>query len=416
MTTPAGMATPVVPGTRSSLQISVRRLSADGTRYVEIGDGTGAINATLTIEANNFGTWQAAWPLDCEAARIFEDALASTEDKDQWGLVFRHPDTQEIIASGPSTTIICAEGRPEGITPDAVSVWGVTDEEILRNRIMFADPAEDVSTTAITQFAVADDVRTGPAEDIFLGFVADNLGPDALITRRRNNTLVVPESQGRGLVTTYTSQSNTLLSMGREVFARAGLAFQIVQDATTGKLVLEVREPTARTGVIWSVQAGTATALALKSQRRPKTSVIVSGSGEDPTTPYVRADAAAPSGGFTGPREEYIKITADDTEFAEMRDAGRSELEEDAGEIGVKIVPTLGTPWVLGRDFKINDMVIVSRRSADVQVPVTSVVYSHPTGGVVVEEPRGGGWEDASTEPILRKLLNTLRRYERRRP
>lgn len=407
----------LVPGQPAALDVTIRK---DG---VEVADGAGGRTGVLTLKVNDYGLWQWVWPRGSYAYDYLFDAFASNEDLGRYGLVFRYPDDPTIIASGPITTMIAADGNVNGVATDAVSAWGVTDITHLRERIIFPVWTEDLPNSNVTgttgTFSQFDDEESGSAENILLRYVRRNLG-DLALTRRRLPwaTLTVPAERGAGPSTFYRPKANTnVLAAAVDLASLAGTTFDVVQTGNNA-LSLIVRDRVERTGIIFDPSIGTALGVQLKRQRRPKTEVIASGSGDDASVVYVRRRAASPSPGITEPpggysevREEFIKGSGDDAD--ELIANADAELVEDGPELGIKVEPAPGVPWRVGRDYFPGDYAIGVFRGASFFAPIEEIVLRHQDG-TLVEEPSVGFADDDNVGPVLDVILKKIARLEGR--
>lgn len=383
--------------------------------YVEIEDGSGARTSVVTLKRNDYGLWQHVWDFGTPAAEILFQAQIDGEDIGRYGLIFRQPESEQVVASGPATTLIASQGRRNGVAADALSAWGVTDTTHLRERITYPVPTVDIpATTGSTghTWSAFSRTKTGPAETVALDFARENIGASALARRKlANATVIVPASLGRGPTRTYTATANeNVLTVMQECFAGTNLTFDLVQTADN-ELTLMVRESQLREGIVWSVEAGTAAGVAVKAQRRPKTSVINSGSGDDATTVYVRRDAPVPPGGFSEVREEFIKGSGDDP--VELSGEADEELVEDSAEVGLDIEPMPDLPWRVGVDYFLGDEVYAQFRDTPFPAPLEQVIIRHE-GGTLTEEPSAAFTDDDDLSPILTDLYRQLRRLRRR--
>lgn len=423
--------------TEHVLECSVRR---DG---VEMVDGSGAQTSVLTLKKNDYGLWQQVWPHGTPAARFLQDAQRARHDLGRYGLVYRQPGTEVVVASGPVTTVIDSFGRRNGIASDALSCWGVTDLTHLRERIVFPDPTVDIPLTSGTlhQWPSFTRTKTGPAETVALEFIRENIGSTALARRRLAYfTLVIPVTQNRGPVVTRSPQANSnVLEVVQELMALAGLVIDVKQTARQ-VLTVEVRTPAVRTNIVWMPgDGGTASGISIKASRRPKTDVIASGSGDDPSAPYARRVAAAPPGGYSEVREEFIKgsgsIATTDRPaqgdqpartvaeqnadlVAKLVADADEELIEDGPEYGLDVEPSEGTVWRVGIDYNLGDLTKAHLPGDDEQpgasfdVPVNTVLLRHDDG-TLTEEPTAAFDDDFSIEPLLRRIFRKITRAER---
>ncbi len=106
------------------------------------------------------------------------------------------------IASGQATSV---EWDQE---TDTVTVAFASDLVRLGWRIVQPDPAAQL-TAAISKFTAAYDLRTGPIEDLILGYTRSNLG-DLALPSRQETRLRTPASLGRGGTTQVSARLDNL--------------------------------------------------------------------------------------------------------------------------------------------------------------------------------------------------------------
>lgn len=403
--------------------------------FHEIEDGAGAQVAVLDLQHNTYGTWQAAYDVHHPVGQMLLSALISGEDLDHWGAVFRLPGSEQIIASGPVTTIIAADGRRNGLSDDAISVYGVTDMAYLSDRICFPLESIDIPLTADTgpghTWGSYRKYRKDPVETVILEFIDGALGSTARPRRQLGagitpqTTFVVPASLGRGpTVFTAPTANDSVQSVIDNIAGLAGLSFDIRQSGP-GEVTVYVVENQTREGIVWAPSGAygedagsgpaTANGLTVKRQRSKATSVIASGYGNDTSVVYVRRDATAPSLGVPTIREEFIKgavegTTTDDVEI--LVDEADAELEEDSGELGLDLEPSPLAPWHLGVDYELGDNVIGVIYGEDVEAPIRRVVFTHSDGAIT--ESITAEWAEDLLGPVVRDLYRRLDRTTRR--
>lgn len=413
-------------GQPSRLDVSVRK------DWSVVADGEGARVCVLTLKANDYGLFQLVWSDTTRAGQELASALISGEDLGRWGLVFRNPTTGAVIASGPITTVIRADGSTPGIARDAVSCWGVTDLTHLRERLIYPEPAVDIPVTdpagPLHTWSVVERSLTGTPENLIRSLVDETLGAAALARRRLPGvTLTIPATAGIGDQASRTvvePVNRNVLEACEGVASLGGLVFDLV-NTSNGQLELVIREPQVRRGVVWSTHLGTALGVSVKRQRRPKTDVIAGGSGAAAPvdTPYARRVASSavvggnPTGGFAEVREEYIRASGDDP--ADITSRADEELVEDGPELGLSVEPAPTNPWAVGVDYEVGDETIAllgaggtsPGQEIEVEVPLRQVLLRHDEG-VLVEEPSTGFDVDDNLEPVIERIDRRLRRLE----
>lgn len=403
------------PGVLATVDVMIRR------NWREVADGAGGTQGAIQLRGNDYGVWQWVWPIGTPAYAELFAALNSGEDLGDWGLVFRHPGTEIIFASGPVTTIIAAEGNTNGVSGDALSAWGVTELTHWRERLIMPDSTvtlPDANTTGTGgTFPVFTDTRTGHAEDLLLDYLRANLTAGLAYRRLQDVTVTVPANRGAGPIVTLSPQANTnVLEVAQTLALISGTSFDMVQTGP-GTAEVKVWDRQVRQGIVFSVDLGTAAGVRLKKQRRRKTQIIASGSGNDSTVRYARLTAATPVAGVVAPpsgysevREEFIKSSGDD---ANLILKASQEIIEDGPELGLAVEPADGVPWLLGQDYMLDDTVVGVLGGEEFEIPIHEVLINHQDDTLSQQATVGfSDTEDISL--IIEDLTARLRRVEER--
>lgn len=126
------------------------------------------------------------------------------------------------------------EADPEtGRLVDTMTLGFIGDDDEMWSRLCWPDPAHALTTTT-SNFTAAHDTRTGPRETSLLGYIADNLGPAALVAVRQLPELLLPVSLGRGGSTTYEARMDVLGQVVAELAEAGDLDVRVEHDESTG--------------------------------------------------------------------------------------------------------------------------------------------------------------------------------------
>lgn len=125
-----------------------------------------------------------------------------------------------------------AETDANGRRQDVTTLGFVEDTRHLWTRLCYPDPTHTITSTPAV-FSTAYDTRTASREGLLLDYTADNLGPAAPVTSRRNTSLVLPTSLGRGGTTTRKARMDKLGDLVAELAEGWGRV-RIVHDESTG--------------------------------------------------------------------------------------------------------------------------------------------------------------------------------------
>lgn len=172
-------------------------------------------------------TWVLTGP--AESLSVFAPGMGCILDRDG-----------EQVASGQVRSL----RRWDRFNPDSgarevgMEVGFASDMAALGGRVVLPSPSHAVGPT-VSQFPVAEDARTGPAEDLILGYIRSHLGDLALADRRLVG-LLVPESQGRGPVLSVAPRFTNLGLLVQDLAEAGGLRVTLQHDESTGVPQLRV--------------------------------------------------------------------------------------------------------------------------------------------------------------------------------
>jgi microcystin-dependent protein len=124
------------------------------------------LNLTVSELFNNVGSWTLVLANGHPMVPVLRTPGA--------GIIITRVDTGAVLTSGPvdSPTLDVSATSPGG----TVTFTGVTDSVILSDRLAYPDP----TTPNAAAQSVANDTRTGTAEDLMYAYVDQNIGPSAM--------------------------------------------------------------------------------------------------------------------------------------------------------------------------------------------------------------------------------------------
>lgn len=244
---------------------------------------------------------------------------------------------------------------------------------LIANRICYPSPgaAWNAQTAAAT-----DPVSATPLETAIKHYVTNNIGSGA-ITSRKNTSLSVAASSGRGANVTYTVKFGSgvnlnLLDVIRAMINSTGnanaMGVQVVRNPSTHNLTFDVYVPRDLTGKAWfSEQLGNVAAVNFNIVDPTCTDSLVQGSG----TSFIQATAA---GRTIWNAVEVYNDSASETVVANLQTTANDALLQ--GQAG----PTIGVtatdiPFLtFGRDYGLGDKVTVEVRPGAVYSDIVTGV------------------------------------------
>jgi hypothetical protein len=244
---------------------------------------------------------------------------------------------------------------------------------LIANRICYPSPG--AAWNAQTA-AASDPVTNTPLESAIKHYVVNNIGSGA-VASRRNSSLNIAASLGRGTNVTYTVKFGSgvdlnLMDVIRALINSTGngnaMGVQIVRNPSTHNLTFDVFIPRNLTGKAWfSEQLGNITAINFNIVDPTCTDSLVQGAG----TSFIQAVAA---GRTIWNAVEVFNDSSSETVVANLQTTANDALL--SGQAG----PTMGVtatdiPFLtFGRDYYLGDLVSVEVRPGVVYSDVVTSV------------------------------------------
>ncbi|WP_405056960.1 siphovirus ReqiPepy6 Gp37-like family protein [Kribbella sp. NBC_01505] len=338
----------------------------------------------LDIEANvahnNVGSWKVWLAADHPMATLLRTPGA--------GLVVQGP--SDVIFSGPTV-------KPElAITPEdpggTITIEGVTDEVVLADALAFPDPAHSVNAGQ----AFANDYRTGKRETLMHAYVNANIGPAAIVSRRKAGLTMGP-NLARGATVTKGPRFQGLGELLAELAIEPGqrLGFKVVQRGAG--IRFETYQVTDKTKLI-RLDARNRTLSGQRVAISPPglTAAIVAGQGEGvkrQLREYTNATATAAEAEWGRRIERFIDQRNTD-DWTELDQAGNEPLDDEGfTSLAVQAVPAEDSFMTFGADWYLGDKISVVVENQELVADVTGfVLKANKEGfkvGVVIGDPQG---------------------------
>lgn len=315
------------------------------------------------------GAWIVSAPLDGLTDELFAQLLPDAAldhthvGVEVWVDEFR-------FASGPVERVV----RDQGM--GVLTLYGVTDEVWIRDRLVSPDPADATFPT----FAVDYDVRTDQASTVMYEFADVNAGPGALAARQVPDLTLAADPTEGGTITESGRWHRNLEELLRSAGVASGsdLGWRVLPD-DLGGLVFSITVPVDRSASVVFTTTGEAgpspsAALVVERRRRSVSSVIVGGQGEGAARVFRNRTIAGPV------RERFVdrRDTADNDELDQAGD----ELLAESAASGTVTVDVARSPFRLGVDYSLGDLVTVDTPYGDIAGIVRQLALRTEDGDV----------------------------------
>ena len=190
--------------------------------------------ATLTPIYTDVGTWSVTLNRNsAQAANLVQPG---------WGIIaVRNGVT---VLSGPATHRKHTVRRNGDKDVNEVVVSGVTDEVVLKRRLVSPSPTESAPPYSVQ----ASDIRTGTASTILSQYVDVNAGPGAVTARRTPGLTIATDPVAGASVTGNGRWDSTLLAFLQPLATSGGVGFRVAQVGSG--LQFQVFTPTDRTSSV----------------------------------------------------------------------------------------------------------------------------------------------------------------------
>jgi hypothetical protein len=355
------------------------------------------------LRFNNVGSWEITLPVGHPVGEVLRQPGS--------GIVVTGP--TGVLMSGPtiSATNEKTSSNPNG---DWI-IQGADDSIVLAERLAYPDPA----TADVEAQAEAFDARVGVASTLMLGYVDDNIGPNAPVEREIPGlSIAVDPIVGS---TVYPSARFDILGELLSGIASVdGLGFDIKQ--VDGTLEFSVFEPTDRSGQIrMDVSNNTLSKTQYAYGSHALSRAIVAGQGQGTDRQFIEVTSTDSLAAETlwGRRiETFIdqRNTADENELTQ---AGVEKLADGGATLtSVDVVPSSDLTMAYGKDWGLGDRVTVVIDDQEVSATVTTVSMSIDSDGVrvgaTVGDASGVDYEAliAKKQTNVAQRVNALERKE----
>jgi hypothetical protein len=302
-----------------------------GRRQGEVDD---YISAVLTPIYCDVGSWTLV------VDRRSKAAADLTIPK--WGITVYRNGVYQF--SGPT------DGADHKVDQSAeqVTITGFTENTYFTHRIASPSPAETVPPYTMQ----ISDVRTGPCSTVLTGYVAANLGPNAIPTRQHPGLVMAPDPVVGATVRGEARWDANLLALMQPLAVTGGIGFQLVR--VNGVLTFQTFLPTDRTtSVAFSIDLGNLAGFEYSSIAPTANYIYVGASGTG-TARIIQEFQDSASIAKWGRREGPLASQSDTSSTTVIAQAGKDALTQGQEQAMVSATilekPTLmyGTHYALG--------------------------------------------------------------------
>lgn len=356
-----------------------------------------------SLRFNNVGSWEIELPANHAMADALRQPSAGIVVTGLAGVLFSGPTT---AATNSKTN-----DNPQGTW----KIQGVTDSVILSERLAYPSPAiADVSAQT-----ASNDIRTGQASTVILGYVDDNIGPNAPVEREIPGLAVMTDP----LIGSTVYGSARFDVLGELISGLASidqLGFDIRQ--TDGSLEFYIYQPVDRSGYIrMDVLNNTLSKAEYAYGNHSLSRAIVAGQGQGTDRQFLEITSTESIEAETvwGRRIETFIDQRNTSDVNELTQAGVEALADGGTTLtSIDVIPANDLTMRFGIDWGLGDRVSVEVGDQEIQAIVTNVAISVESDGVrvgaTVGEPTGVDYEAlvAKKQVSTAKRINALERKE----
>lgn len=318
--------------------------------------------ATITLSHLEVSSWQ-----------VSMDASARERVSPGWGVLATLDRTQILSGS--------VEDPERERTGDGglgtVTVSGGDDLAVVANTLAWPSPAAELGAQG------GYDRREGPAESVLKGYIGANIGTGRVSSRRDPlvpgaRQVVVAPDLGRGATVSYAARFTPLMELVRSCHGGLGLTCQQVGT----DLVVDVFEPAARPGAVFSFELGNLTEARWRQAAPEVTHAIAAGDGAGAARPLRRRADVEAAQAWRMVIEEFVDERSETSDSA--LDAAADQALADGRRAGIIAASMVDTPTRrFGDDYALGDYVTV--------IPEPGTAFLDQVTSVTIEADRRAG-------------------------
>ena len=326
------------------------------------------VDAVFVTRFNNIGSWSIRLPSGHPLGELLR--------LPGYGIVVTGPGDRTII-SGPTLS-----AKLEQTTDNLKGDWlieGSDDSIYLAERLAYPDPSTDDVANQTTSY----DFRDGPSESVIKGFVSDNIGPTAPISRQVESLTIEADSL-RGNDVSSSARFDNLQELVYSLAQVGGLGYRFEQPGDTIEFV--VYEPQDLSNTIRMDLQNQKLSKAEYSYGSAKvTRAIVGGGGDGVSRVFVErtnADSLSAESAWNR-RIEVFTDARQTTATEELNTAGDEELVDNGKTIvQMSVTPSDDINMVYGIDWFLGDTITVVANEIEASAVVTEIGISVQADGV----------------------------------
>ena len=326
------------------------------------------VGAKFILRFNNVGSWQMTLPAGNRLGELLR--------LPGYGIIVTGPD-DSVIFSGP-TLSAKLEQTPDNLQGDW-TITGAEDSILLIERLAYPNP----STDDVTNLGQAYDARQGYAETVIKEYVSNNIGPDAVPSRKIDNLLIEPDF-ATGNVVQGLARFDKLQELIYGLAQTGGLGYSITQSGEN--LVFSVYEPQDKSPFIRMDLYNQKLSRAEYAYSVAKvTRAIVGGQGEGEWRRFVEVtntDSLAAESEWSR-RIEVFKDGRNSRITEQLQQDGQELLVDEGKTITeLSVTPSDDINMRFGQDWYLGDRVTVVIDQLETSAVVTEVGLAIDADGV----------------------------------
>lgn len=326
----------------------------------------------ITKRFNNVGSWTMSLPAEYSMAQNLAQkgrGLIVTYSK---GAINR------VLCSGPLTSFTKDED-----SDDLQGTWnyiGADDNIHLGDALAWPQPSNPNSATQ----NVSNDIRTGDAESVLIGYVRDNIGSAAPAARHIAG-LHESVNLSRGATVTGNARFDQLGKLLGDLASAGGLGFDLYQDSTTTK-IFSVYQPQDKSSYIrMDIENDMLDKTSYGFGAPTGTRFIVAGQGEGTQRQMIQVNADPQVETDWGRIVEIFKDRRDTADPVELQQEGDQGVADNGRTItSLSVTPSDNVTMVYARDWFLGDIVGVVVDDEELTAVVTEAIIGISEDGVEV--------------------------------
>lgn len=326
----------------------------------------------LVFKFNDVGAWS---------------LVGSNEDLNfiTWSSILQFKRNNELMMTG----LVESFDRKFTSKVDSLAISGVDTNALLKRRVTYPDPTEDVVIAPDYKYSTAFDTRTGTQEKIMKEYVQYNLGPNAL-SIRQNPFVTLQTNAGLGDTLTWYARFENLLELLQELAIPVSLTSEELgfDFGGTNGFEFQVYQPRDLTSsAVFSMELGTILSFEYGTAAPDANYIIAGGKGEDANRIFYSYGDTSSISQYRF-REMFHDASSIET-ATELYPIIVQKLFENADKTSIKVEPA-DLPWFkFWDDYRVGDKVTSVIDGTEIEDIIRIVEFNLSTSGVQVKPTIG---------------------------